>query len=397
MAQMPKLRPTKLPLDTPHKAPRVAILVDTATGWGRRLVHGVIQYAKKHGPWKIWVEARGQQERLRLPQGWEGEGVIARVSTMPLARDLLGAGIPVVNVSGILLDGVNFPRVVTDLAGTGQLATQHFLDRGFRHFAYYGSLRLRYVAALSITFAAAVAAHGYHCAIYRKPRNASSWKIRQAALGQWLLAQPKPLAVLAWSFCGLEVLDACRWVGLSVPEQVAVLGGDDDELLCNAASPPISGIETPSDLMGYQAAAWLDDLMHGTPVPLMPKLLQPTRVTMRGSTDILSVDDPEVADALRFIRENAGRPITVSDVLQAVPVSRRSLERRFATTLARTPAEEIRKVHLERAQQLLVETDLSIAAVASAAGFGSPEYMSQAFKAVWHTTPLKYRSRIRVR
>lgn len=379
------------------EVPRIAVLVDTATGWGRRLVYGVMGYARKHGPWHIWIEPRGQHEHLRPPPGWAGDGIIARVSTAAMARELEAARVPVVNVSGICIKGTtDFARVTTDVQAAGKLAARHFLDRGFRHFAYCGLLRFSYVAEHARAYGDALGEAGFDCRVYPTSPAAKGWKAHQAHLGRWLRTLPKPLAVFTWSLRGLAVLDACRWAGLHVPEEVAVLAGDEDDLLCEAVMPPLSGIETPSEVIGHEAAAALDALMHGGPPPAEPFLLKPTRVVTRQSTDTLAVDDPDVAAAVRFIRQNAVKPhVDVPAVLRVVPISRRALERRFEQVLGRTPAEEIRRVRLERARQLLLETDLPIPSVSAASGFGSPEYLSFVFKSEFNETPHKYRSRSR--
>ncbi|HWB52833.1 MAG TPA: substrate-binding domain-containing protein, partial [Tepidisphaeraceae bacterium] len=356
------------PVMRPH-APRVAILVDTATGWGRRLVYGVMAYARKHGPWHIWVEPRGQQEHLRTPPGWAGEGIIARVATKAMARELTDQRLPIVNVSGIQLRGApDFPRVTTDLRAAGNLAASHFLDRGFSNFAYVGMSRLAYVREYARGFVETVEARKHSCHIYRPLTSATGWKEQQAELGQWLRALPKPLALFAWGLRGLSVLEACHSAGLRVPAEVAVLAGDEDDLLCEAANPPLSGVETPTELIGHEAAATLDRLMKKLSPPPEPQLFAPTRIVTRQSTDTLAIEDPEVAAAVQFIRDNAAQPhVDVPAVLRAVPISRRALERRFEQVFGHTPAEEIRRVRLDRARQLLLETDMPIPNVATAA------------------------------
>jgi LacI family transcriptional regulator len=382
-----------------EKLPRFVVLVDTSTGWGRRLIHGVQLYAQKEGPWHLWIEARGQHEHLRPPPGWKGEGIIARISTPAMARELARMKVPVVNISGISLSGVKrFPTVSTDLHAAGKLAAEHFLDRGFEHFAYFGLLRLAFVAEHHRAFADSLSEVGKTCHVYKPPAGRADWKRRQASLADWLKKLPKPVGILTWARGGLAVLDACRWSGLNVPEDVAVLDGDEDELLNTAANPPMSGIEVPSELIGHEAAAMLDAMMSGEKISGDRRvMLPPSHIVVRQSTDTLAIQDKDLADALRYIRQHVADPIGVEDVLREVPVSRRSLERKFEQTLGRSPATEIRRVHLERAKQLLVETDMPIPAVAQASGYGSPEYLSYAFKSAVGMTPLRYRSHLRAR
>lgn len=382
-----------------EESPRVAILVDTSSDWGRRIGRGIIAYAHKHGPWRIWVEPHGQTESLRLPTGWIGEGVIARVSTPALARSLAAARVPVVNVSAIELQGVDLPRVAAGLEAQGRLAAEYFLGLGFRSLAYVGFLRIAYIKHHYQAFDERASKAGASCIAYQPSHSSTaSWIAREKDLSRWLQSLPTPVGILTWSSNdGRRVINACRAGGLMVPEQVAVLASGDDEILNEACSPPLSAITAPDEQIGHDAAAVLDGLMRGRRPPKAPLLIEPTGIVARQSTDTLAVEDPELAQAIRFIREHAHQAISVEDVLRAVPVSRRKLEISFRTVLGCSPATEIRRVHLQRARQLLVQTDMPIPQVAAASGFGSREYLSYAFKQDTGLSPLKYRSQIRVR
>ena len=200
------------------------------------------------------------------------------------------------------------------------------------------------------------------------------------------------MAIVTWTTeQGRELIHACRRAELLVPEQVAVLAADNDELLCEACIPSLSGIALTSERIGYEAAALLDRLMRGGRARKRPILIAPTGVLARQSTDTLAVDDPDLARAVAFIRGHAADPIQVNDVLREVPVSRRWLERRFHEVLGRGPGEEIRRVRLQRAKLLLAQTDMAVPQVAEAAGFGSREYLAAAFKEQTGLTPRQYR------
>ena len=182
----------------------------------------------------------------------------------------------------------------------------------------------------------------------------------------------------------------CKYAGLHVPEEVALIAGSTDDLMIEMVQPPLSSVDIPLEKIGYEAAASLDILMHGKRVPQL-QLLPPLGVAMRQSTDVLAVDEPEIRDALRFIRENANKPIGVPDLLQAVPLSRRMLERQFKKLLGRTPLEEIRRVHIEVAKNLLTNTNLPIPNVANAAGYAWTEHFVTVFRSAVGMTPLAYR------
>ena len=162
---MTATRTTKGPLKS-GKIPRVAVLVDTSSSWGRQIVTGIHNYIRKHGRWQMFIEARGIQEQWSLPPGWRGDGIIARISNPRLAADLKARRIPVVNVSGIQIPGIDFPRVSNDLNAVGRMAAQYFLDRGFRSFAYFSLTGLSYVLQLQESFSQSVKAAGGECNIY---------------------------------------------------------------------------------------------------------------------------------------------------------------------------------------------------------------------------------------
>ena len=381
---------------TDTRIPHVAALVDTATEWGRRLIRGMIAYTRQHGPWFLWVHPGAQRPPLRLPIGWQGHGIIARVATRSMARHVTSSGVPVVNVCTADVPGIKLPRVVIDLDASARMAFQYLLDRGLRHFAYCGLRHKSYVERHHRAFLEAVAGAGLMSATYR-PRlglqGESRWRERQQDLQAWLRGLPKPVGIVTWTADrGQDVIHACRKADLLVPDEVAVLAADDDPLLCEACHPPISGIALTSEQIGYEAAATLDRLMQQRRTRRLV-VVAPTRVIERQSTETLAMEDRELAQAVAFIRSHAAVPIQVSDVLRAVPLSRRQFERRFQKVLGRTPAAEIRRVHMERSKQLLLETDIPVAEVAIAAGFGAREYLARVFKAETGVSPLKYRIR----
>jgi LacI family transcriptional regulator len=381
--------------------PRVAVLVDTSTMWGRQVVAGIQHYALRHGPWLTFIEPRGIEEVLRVPQGWRGHGVIARIGQPEMARELKALRRPVVNVSGILAPGATFPRVTTDLAASGRMAADYFHQRGYRHFGYFALTGLSYVAAQQEAFAAQVAETGGSFAVYavRPHRGAEpDWNLSLEQLGAWLRGLPKPVAILTWNAsASRELLYAAQAVGLTVPEDVAVLSGTDDDLFCEFSPVPLSGIRPPAEQIGHRAAAMLDRLMAGKAAPARPVVLPPTGITTRRSTDTLAIGDPALVKAMRYIREHATTEIGVAEVARHAGVSRRALELKFRQSLQRSPAIELRRVRLAAAADLLERTDLPIPEVAARAGFGSPEYLSFAFVKTHGQTPLKYRRAVRCR
>ena len=196
---------------------------------------------------------------------------------------------------------------------------------------------------------------------------------------------------------GRDLLEACRVANLSVPYEVAVLGGDFDELLCDAASPPLSGIVVPSEQIGHDAAQMLDRMMHRGKPPKEPVLVPPTGIVEKRSTDTLAIEDADVAQVLAFIRNRACQGIQVNDILRAVPLSRRSIERRFAEVLGRTPSEEIRRIRMAKAKNLLAETSMSMQAIADACGYGTYNYLTRVFTKENRMTPREFRKQVQGR
>ncbi|MDZ4686932.1 MAG: substrate-binding domain-containing protein [Planctomycetaceae bacterium] len=231
---------------------------------------------------------------------------------------------------------------------------------------------------------------------YEGPRSSFHQRGRllalQGALRHWLSALPKPVGVFAaHELRAWQVVEACRSSGLRVPDDVAVIGTDNDELLCELARPSLSSVPIPAERIGFEAAALLSKLMRGAKPPRRPKLFAPTRVNARQSSDVLAGADPEVTVAARFIRNHAHQPLSVDDVLRHVSISRRALEQRFRRVLDRGIGQEIRRVHLERAKELLATTLLSMADVAEQAGFSSMHYLSRVFRHDVGLTPSDFR------
>lgn len=375
--------------------PRVAILVDTSTTWGRNILSGVISYTHAHGRWQIFVEARGIEEHLQLPSGWKGDGVIARIATPQMAKELRAKKTPVVNVSGIALPGTHFPRVSTNLEASAQLAVDHFLERGFKQFAYFSLEGLGYVTTHQKAFAQGVQSGGGNLSIFSaKPQTGAEpdWRLDLKKLGAWLQTLPKPVAILCWNASGArEIIFACQQVGLQVPEEVAVLSQSYDEVLCEATQIPISGVRAAADTIGFQAAKLLDGLMRGKNPPKQPHFIAPLSIVSRQSTDTLAVRDSALVKALCFIRQQATLPVRVEEVAKHAGVSRRALERKFLEILQRSPAEELRRFQLDRARQLIANTNLPMPDIAEKSGFGSQAYLSAIFRKHFNQTPLQFR------
>ena len=361
---------------------QVALLIETSNAYARGLLQGVVHYIREHQPWSFYLleQGRGDDPPSWLER-WEGDGIIARVETPRIAAAVTRARVPTVDLSAARLVP-ELPWVETDDEQIARLAAEHLLERGFKHFAFCGDARFNWSVWRETHFCARIEAAKHAVHRYRSTDlSVGDLAVESAALRSWLLGLPKPVGIMAcYDIRGLQILDACRSAGLAVPGDVAVIGVDNDALLCELASPPLSSVIPNTHRTGYEAAALLDRLMAGQRVAPKPHLIAPLGIAARQSTDVLAVDDRDIARAVQFIREHACAGINVSDVLRAVPLSRRVLEQRFRRLLGHTPREEILHVRLDRVKQLLAETDLPLYLIADRTGFEHVEYLSVVFK-----------------
>lgn len=374
--------------------PRVALLVETSREYGRGLLRGIIRYQQEHGPWSIYFKPHG----LNDPPppwlaSWRGDGILARIDNRRMANAVLRAKVPAIDLRASLGD-LGLPIVGINNHSVVRLAVEHFLERGHRHFAFYGTPlgEHHYQDMRATVFAEMLQARGHSCHVYAHPRTALTWDQEQSHLARWLQGLPKPVAVMTCQDDrGQQVLNACLRAGLAVPDDIAVLGVDNDPFLCNLATPPLSSIDVNCERIGYEAAALLDRMMKGKRAPCLPVYLEPRGIVVRQSTDVMAIDDPHVMQAARLIRSHACAGESVGQLLQQVPVARSALFRRFKQLLGHSPKEEVTRVRMERAKELLRETQLSVADVADRTGYAESKYFIEVFNRTIGMTPLRYR------
>ena len=377
----------------------VAILVETARAYGRGVIRGIARYNRRWGQWSVYFHPQGLGDPpppwLR---NWKGDGIIARIDNEATARVVAAVGVPVVNLRSTL-PHLAFPFIGADNQAVARLAADHLLERGFRHFGVCG-----YPPGYHLGFdtrrncmreCVERAGHRCHELILRRGLlRTPSWEKEQDRIARWLVSLPRPVAVMAINDdCGLQVLDACRRGGLHVPDEVAVLGCDNDEYLCNLSIPPLSSVELDSEQVGYEAAELLDRLMSGKRPPKRLPQIRPIGVVARRSTDVLAIQDDRVVRAVRFVRENACRPITVMDVVRHVGIPRTTLQLRVKSVIGRTIHQEIRRVQIARSQELLSAGNVPIKQVARECGFRNVQYFTRAFRAAAGQTPARFQRR----
>jgi LacI family transcriptional regulator len=383
----------------PPPAPRrVAVVIEASNAYARGLLTGIHRHVREHEPWTIFLQEHGRGTPPLEPLArWQGEGVIARIETEAVARtlDALRGRQPlaIVDVSaGRLLEGV--PYVETDDAAIARLAAAHFLERDFRHFAFLGDDRFRWSDNRRDAFLTAVGSRGRTVSVFDGGATQQGQPADdEERIERWLAGLPKPLALFAcYDIRGRQALDACRRAGIAVPDEVAVLGVDDDDLLCGLSSPPLSSVIPDAHGAGRLAAALLERLMGGERLEVDEWLLPPLGIATRQSSDVLAIDDPLVVAAVRLIRDRACRGIKAQDVVRELGTSRRILDARFTARVGHTPHEEIARVQFRRVEHLLAETDLPLATIADRCGFRHAEYMTVAFTRRHGMPPSRWRA-----
>ena len=375
-----------------RRPPNVALLIETARSFPRNVVRGVGDYARIHGKWLFYLPAQMPVRSLPSKDEWDGDGIIAQTHRDDaFVKQLAESGVPVVSLTGPPgAGGLHSVRPNQD--AVAELAMNHFRDRGFTRFAYCGVPADRIWPPTGEVFKRLAERGGNTCDLYLPAMDPGARTLRLAHLAEWLKSLGKPIALLAASDGrAREVLDACRLANIHVPEEIAVLGVNDDEMICEMSNPPLSSVIHNARRVGYEAAAMLDRLMAGKKV-VADIVVDPLGVRCRQSTDLLAIEDPEISKAVRFIREHACEGIRVDDVLDQVALSRRALEKRFRTAVGRPPHVEIRRAQLERVKELLVGSDFKLEKIAEVTGFSSAQYLAGLFHRVMKMTPGAWRA-----
>jgi LacI family transcriptional regulator len=384
--------------------PKIAVLISMSSSVCREMLRGISRYARAHGPWSLHV-VEGDYEQVAPQMAiWGCSGIVACIPQKRIDEAVIDSAAPTVAIC--LTDEQRHPTnplsrlsdVCFDVADqvVGKLAAEHFQQRQIRSFAYVGQDEVSWSERRERAFRAHVKASGFATNVYRHPaqQRESNWQPSQAILIDWLISLRKPVGVLACNDAwGRQVLESCRLAGLRVPDQVAVLGVDNDAVFCEMADPPLSSVALDSEAAGYEAAELLDGIIRGRVRTSRRVFVQAMGVITRQSTDLVAVNDCDVAAALRFIYREYGNSLSVADVADAVAMSRRGLEKRFRKTLGRTILEEIQLVRIERAKRLLLETSHPVAKVAKLAGFGTTNYFVRFFRQRVGQSPSEFRGK----
>lgn len=382
---------------------RVLVLVESFSGYGRGILRGISRYERQYGPWLIHSEIQSfSGSTLKQIQRWQGDGILVRSTSRDMEKALLDTGLPVVDLLGVECDSP-LAKVHSDSRQIGRLAAKHLAGCGLRHFGLFAFGRPWWIRLLEEGFCETLADDrdvtlSVHVSSPRLKRLRPRWEHRfEKKLVDWLNALPKPVGILAAPIdAARAILNCCHTIGISVPHEVAVMTGDDDDCLCDISSPPLSAVRTSSNEVGFQAAQWLDEAFHKKTTLEGIRWVQTSDVVVRKSTDTIAVPQPDLVKAIGFIRENFHLPLSTEDVCEAVCLSRRTLERLFQRYLNETPHDELVRCRIRRICELLVHSDLPVEEIATKCGFSAGKYFFSFFQEQLGCTPLQYRRRYSV-
>src|SRR3990172_1234992 len=360
---------------------RVVLLLESSREFGRQLIIGIAHYARLNGPWSFYKEPTDLKSSIPHLTNWKPDGIIMRDSL--ITKELLKLKIPTILAIHNSSYPKNLPVIKTDSSSIAKLASEHLIEKGLKNFAFCGFNNYDWSKERRFYFNRFISEAGYKTHNYILPKRIkkNDWENEQQHVSNWIKTLPKPVGIFACNDDrGQHILEVCKLIDLKVPEDVAVVGVDNDPMICEIGDPPLTSIALNVESAGYEAAKLLDGLIEKKKISKRQILVSPSHIVQRQSSNILAVDNAEVALAIRYIRNNAKNKILVKDVVKTTGISRRALERRFRKTIHRSIYDEIKLVRIEWISKLLIESDLSISKITSLFNFTDVEHISRYFK-----------------
>ncbi len=379
---------------------KIILLIEPSSAY-RKLVDGIAKYSRLHGPWTFYrlppfyrKPGISEQSLSRLEEQ-QADGLIAADVDIPSATldKIISSSFPTV-IKTIQEPIKDLPNIVSDNPTLGKIASEHFLNRGFRNFAYCGFQEINWSRQRGSSFARTLQKAGFKTSVYFQPKSRLDrlWRYEQKFIINWLKKLTKPVALMACDDRRADnVIEACNMGNLKIPEDVAVLGVDNDEFICELTNPPLSSITRNFERAGYEAAQLLGKMIYKKRLLKQNIVVRPSKIVTRRSTDLLAVEDNDVAEALRFIRKHAKEKIQSSEVAERLAVSRQFLHKRFMNVLGWSVHDEITRNRIEHIATLLVETNLSVSQIALQMGFSGPQHIARYFQKEKGMPPLEYR------
>ncbi len=382
---------------------KIILLIDLSESYGRNFIKGINRYSDIFGPWSFckmppfYREKYGIDGILEFAKSWEADGIIGQFYNTAEINKLIDE-----NIYPIAVDFREKFDQVSNISGdylqAGKMAAEYFLAKGYKNFAYYGFHETVWSRERERGFTQTLRRQGFQTSVYA-PQPVSShnfWYYAPSPLQEWLNSLKKPVAIFTCDDSRSEHLaEAARLSNIHIPQEVALLGIDNDEIICNFSSPPLSSIQQDEENAGYQAAQLLDKMITHQQNVKEDILVKPLRIITRQSTDMLALEDPFVRKALIFIQENLDKLIHVDDVTNVVPLSRRALEKRFRKATGRSVYQEIQRQRIQKVVKLLLDSNLTITDIAILCGYEDNKNLSRIFTGIHGVTPLQYRKKYR--
>ena len=376
----------------------ILVIIETSRSYGRQLLRGIAQYALVNGPWQIerqapfYLQQFHAMGKFPLEQVMKADGVIMREQAN--IAPLIDSGIPVVLASYLSSD-FKVPTIRTDDQQISTTAAKYYLERGFKNFAFVGYDGMFWSDNRKAAFAEALKDKNIRVELYQQPKQKikRAWEQERITLSQWLKALPKPVAIMTCNDDrAVQVLESCCLEEIAVPEEVSILGVDNDEFVCTLPHPSLSSINLSVAIAGFEAASVLHRMILGEKVDSNIIPVQVNNVVTRQSSDLLAIEDQSVAQAVKFIREHVREPIQVEDVLDHIAISRRSLYDKFKRSMNCSVHKYIKKTRIDHIEDLLVGTEMTISQIAYHMGFRSDEHIASYFRSVKGFNPRVFRN-----
>ena len=381
-----------------YKIPKVAIMVETSRTCERSFLQGIAKYSALLGPWTVYKKPQfylksRKKHSLTLLREWGVQGIIA--CDTDIDEEMLDSGIPVISLAvKHKIPGV--VNVVGEVIQPGQMAAEYLLERGLHNFAFCGIGKFYWSEGRMENFRESIKKAGFETHIFIEPESLyySTWKKTQVALSKWLRDLPKPIGIMTCADdCSLHLIEACKINDIKIPEEISIIGVDNDDLVCLFSNPTLSSIALNFGHAGYEAANVLDKMMKGQRTTKQDIMVYTDRVVERQSTNILTIDNKEVVEALHFMRDNAKFPIQVSDVVNVTSSSRRSLELKFMKYCGCSINNKIQHYRIILICQMLTKTDMTISQIAFEIGFANVSHLSRYFHKAMKISPSDYRKK----
>jgi LacI family transcriptional regulator len=380
---------------------KIILLADYSEEYFKSLLKGINEYSRKHGPWifcrmpLFYRETMGIQGILDWALEWKANGIIGTFYNEQDLQKFTQAGIAVI-AQDLKERFPNMPNITGGYHEAGVMGAEYFLRKGFTNFAFYGFKNIVWSRERAEGFEATIKKAGYdvHYFEHRKSRSRELWYYKPSSLSRWLKSLPKPIALMTCDDNqGQHITEACKHVGYRIPEEVAVLGVDNDDLVCDLSDPPLSSVSLNTEKGGYEAARLMEQMIRNGWQDHYDIIVKPTQVVTRQSTDIYATNDSYISSALKYIHQNVDKNLKVDDVVEQVPLSRRSLEKRFQNITGFPVYEYIFNLRIEKFTQKLLDTDMTIFEIALDLGLNDSKNIARQFKQVKGCTPVEYRKR----